>query len=365
MQSFHYTPLSVTSRYLAGQFMSLFVPIILGLVMLYTVVDLFDRMNILLRHQATVGAATRYILFKIPLMLTQITPPAVVIAALLTFGLLSRRNEIIALRASGVSLEQTALPITVVTLAISFAALIWNETVVPYSSRKFQYVNNIEIRKRPLRGILSEREIWYHGADGFYNIDYVDGARQTVYGLVIYRLDAGFRLRSVIKVPKAEWLDGRWHVLGAEEHLLENGDFSAIPIRPGGLAIAETLDDFLEVQREPEELSYGALRQRIRDLTRKGIDASNYLVDLYLKLALPFASAVLGLVAIPIGGRLRRHPSMAAIVGLGMALGFGYWVVLGLATSLGESGTLSPFIAAWAANAVYLLLGVALFLYSD
>ena len=71
---------------------------------------------------------------------------------------------------------------------------------------------------------------------------------------------------------------------------------------------------------------------------------------------------MLALVAIPIGGRLRRHPSIAAIIGLGTAVGFAYWVLLGLATSLGQSGALPPLVAAWAANAIFLLLGVVLFL---
>jgi lipopolysaccharide export system permease protein len=131
------------------------------------------------------------------------------------------------------------------------------------------------------------------------------------------------------------------------------------------LAIPETLDDFLEVQREPEELSFSQLRDRIDSLTRKGIDASHYLVDLHLKLALPFASALLALVAVPIGGRLRRHPSVAAIIGLGTAVGFCYWVVLALAMSLGQSGAIPPLPAAWVANAIYALLGAVLFLWSE
>ncbi len=111
--------------------MSLLLPILAGFVLLYIIIDLFDRLDILLRHDATVAAAARYFLFKIPLMLTQITPPAVITAALLTFGLMGRRNEIIALRAGGVSLMQTAVPVLVLSLAISVAALVWNETVVP------------------------------------------------------------------------------------------------------------------------------------------------------------------------------------------------------------------------------------------
>src|SRR5216683_8074399 len=94
-------PLSVVNRYMAGQFLAFFVPILAGFVLLYVVIDLFDRLDIFLRYQASADAAIRYFLFKIPLMVTQITPPAVITAVLLAFGMLSRRNEIIALRSGG------------------------------------------------------------------------------------------------------------------------------------------------------------------------------------------------------------------------------------------------------------------------
>jgi len=289
----------------------------------------------------------------------------VITAALLAFGILGRRNEIIALRASGVSLAQTAVPILVLAAAISIAALIWNETVVPYCSRRFEYVNNVEIRKRAIRGVLSDRAIWYHGVDGFYNIDYVDRGRQAVYELTIYRLDDQFRLRSVVNVPRAEWVEGRWEAHDAVEHQLDGNRFGSMPIPPDRVTISETLDDFLEVQREPEELSFTELRERVDNLRRKGIDPSHYLVDLYLKLALPFASLALAWVAIPIGGRLRRHPSIAATIGLGTAVGFCYWVLLGLSSSLGLSGAIPPLIAAWTANGVFVLFGTVLFLWSE
>lgn len=358
-------PLSVVNRYLARQFFAFFIPILAGFVLLYVIIDLFDRLDALLRYQATANAAARYFLFKIPLMVTQITSPAVITAVLLAFGMLGRRNEIIALRAGGVSLTQTALPILVLAAAISVASLVWNETVVPYCSRKFQYVNNVEIRKRDVRGVLSDRAIWYHGGDGFYNIDYVDRARQVLYNLTIYRLDDEFRLRSVVNVPRAQWVDDHWEASGAVEYEIDGTTFRSTAVAAESLSIPETVDDFLDVQREPEELSFIELRDRIDSLTRKGIDASHYLVDLYLKLALPFSSAVLALVAVPISGRLRRHPSIAAIVGLGTLLGFLYWVLLGLSTSLGETGAIPPLVAAWAANAIYGLVGAALFLWSE
>lgn len=358
-------PWSVVNRHVGGQFLALFLPIVAAFVLLYIVIDLFDRLNSFLRYQATAAAAARYLLFKIPLMITQITPPAVITAALLGFGMLGRRNEIIALRAGGVSLLQTALPVLCLACLISTGTLVWNETVVPYCSRRSEYVNKVEIRKRPVRGVLSDRCIWYHGQDGFYNIDYVDRDQQAMYDVTIYRFDPEFRLLSVVSVPRAQWVGDHWVATGAVEHELVGDTFRTVPLSSDQLTISETIDDFLEVQREPEELSFSELRARIDSMTRKGIDASHYLVDLYLKLAVPFSSAVLALIAVPIAGRLRRHPSIAAIVGIGTAVGFGYWVLLGLATSLGQSGTLPPLLAAWAANALYALLGVLLFLWSD
>ena len=104
---------SVTSRYLIRECLSVLLPVILMFLVLYLIVDFFERLDLLLRNHAAPISAVRYFVFKIPLMVTQIMPPAVLAAVLLSLGMLSRRNEIIALRASGVSLVQTAFPLLV------------------------------------------------------------------------------------------------------------------------------------------------------------------------------------------------------------------------------------------------------------
>jgi len=358
-----WTPAFVTSRYLIREFLGIFVPIVAAFVLMYVVVDFFDRLSILLKSHAPGMAALRYFLFKIPLMLTQIMPPAVLTAMLVSLGMLSRRNEIIALRASGVSLYQTAVPLLGLAALISAGTLAWNETVVPYCTREYQYVNNVEIRKRELRGILSDREIWYHGADGFYNIDHIDTHRQTLFGVTIFKTDSRFDLHTIVQIASAQWTPAGWLATDAVARTIgDDGTVTTERLDPHQPLMHETLRDFLEVHREPEELSYAALRRLIEDLTRKGIDASNYLVDLNMKLAVPFASFVLACVAVPLAGRVQRHPSVAAILLAGLIIGFAYWVILALTNSLGQSGVLPAVVAAWASNVVFFLLGVALFL---
>jgi lipopolysaccharide export system permease protein len=357
---------TLLDRYVVREFLGVLLPILLGFVLLYLIVDFFDRLDILLRHQASTISAVKYFAFKTPLMVTQVLPPAVLVAALLSLGLLNRRNEVTAMRAAGVSLAQTARPLLIVAAGISVLALAWDEAVVPYCARQFQYVNNVEIRKRALRGIFSDREIWYRGAQGVYNIEHVDQKHGALYGLTIYQVDPDFGLRTILEVPTARWSASGWEAHGALEHIVQpNGELDTRPVAAGKPVISETLNDFLEVHREPEELSFLALRARIQQLSQQGIDASEDLVALQMKLAVPFASFVLAWVGIPLAGRVRRHPSIAATLGAGLLVGAGYWVILAFGKSLGDTTVLSAIPAAWAANTLYLLLGGIFFLSSE
>ena len=127
----------------------------------------------------------------------------------------------------------------------------------------------------------------------------------------------------------------------------------------------ETLDDFSVVTVEPEEFSYSMLREQIASLQSKGVDASESWVDLHLKIALPIASLVLMLVAVPLAARGTRVSSLPAAVGLGFMIGFSYFIVLAFTRALGQSGAMPPLIAAWVSNAIFVLIGAYHLLGSD
>lgn len=355
--------MNILNRYVARELLAVFLPALCGFVALYLIVDFFDRVDILLRHEATMRSAVKYFLFKVPLMVTQVLPAAVLLATIVGLGLLGRRNEITAMRAAGVSLWRTARPLLLGAAAISLAALIWDETVVPYASRQFQYVNNVEIRKRPERGIFSEREIWYRGLQGIYNIAHIDQGRGMLFGLTVYRLNDSFELAAVIEVPAATWRGAGWEVHHATEHWVgASGELQSRDLGPGEVMIGESLDDFREIHRRAEELTFLELRSRLQRLAAQGIDASEYAIDLQMKLAVPFATLVLAAVGVALAGRVRRHTSIAALVGMGLCAGAGYWMILALTRSLGEAEVISAIPAAWTANAVYLALAALLFL---
>jgi lipopolysaccharide export system permease protein len=265
-----------------------------------------------------------------------------------------------------ISLWQISGPIVVACFGLSLFTLVWNEYVVPECSLRAHYVERVRIKKKQFRGHFGEWEIWYHGKQSFTNIQRFDAKRAQVHGLKRYEFDEQFRLVRMVTAATATWTDGRWEATEASEVLIApDGSLATKHLAANGLELAETPEDFSAVYREPDDLSFAALRAEIADLQRKGIDTTDATVGLWLKLAVPFVSLVMVLVALPLATRRSRTATVAANVGLALVVGFSYWVVLALSTSLGRTGVLPPAIAAWSANVIFSAIGLIFFLGSE
>jgi lipopolysaccharide export system permease protein len=349
--------LPTASRHIVQEFAATFGLTLAAFVAIYVLADFFDRIESFLKYDAPLGAILRSFLFKMPLVITQVTPMAVLAGALVGLGLLARQNEFVALRACGVSIWQVLLPLLGVAAAVAVLVFVWNETVVPYSARRWHEIEDIEIKKRTVATVFTGDEIWYHGRAGFYNISRIAPRKHALYGLTVYQLGRNFRPVRVIEAASATWDGERWHLEGGHVREFGSDGWRDAPLDDGTFSLPERPDDFRVAYVEPEEFSFGALRQQIQQLRAKGIDASESLVDMYLKIALPAASVVLMLVAVPLAVRGTRVTSLAAGVGLGFAIGFAYFIVLAFARALGQASTLPPLFAAWAANLLFAAIG--------
>lgn len=357
--------LPVLGRHVGLEFLRTFALTMLAFVAIYVLADFFDRFDSFLQHDASMAAIARLFLYKVPLILTQVAPLAVLAGGLIGLGLLARQNEFVAMRACGVSILQVLAPLAILATAICAATFVWNETVVPASARRWHQVWHREIKQKHGAGVFTGREFWYHGGAGFYNVNRVVPRRRQLVGLTVYQLGADFRPARVIRASSATWTGTAW-----ELHEPRTLEFDTEPSRevagvPPGFTLPETLEDFRVVSVEAEEFSYRMLRDQIASLQAKGVDASESWVDLHLKIALPAASLVLMLVAVPLAARGSRVSSLPAAVGLGFVIGFAYFIVLAFARALGQTGALPPLLAAWTSNILFILVGAYHLLGSD
>lgn len=348
----------ILARYLIGEFLRIFGLAVVAFVVVYLIADFSDRIDDFLKHQAAAGSIVRYFLFKIPKIVNEVIPIAVLASLLLSLGGLTRHNEVTAMRASGLSTLQIVAPLLVTCLALSLVSFAWNETVVPYFAGRARYVNQVEIKKRQLPGVVGDQQIWAHGQDRFYNIQSFDARKNVLVGVTIYPIDTEFRLRGLVRIPRARWVKEAWrYPRGHELEFGLDGEIRSVALGPGILELEETPADLQAVKRDSEEFSYRELAALVESYGQKGLDTTEYRVDLHLKIAVPFICAVMALISVPLGLRGGRSSSLASNIGTGLLIGASYWFVLALAVSLGHSGVLPAFVAAWAANVIFAAIG--------
>jgi lipopolysaccharide export system permease protein len=353
-------PLPTASTYLGKEFLRAFFFCLFFLWGLTLLVDFFDRLDDFIRQDAPILAVIRYFFFKAPLFVSQFAPAAALTGSLLSLSLLSRNRELLALKACGIGVGQIALPLLLSATLLSLGTWAWGEFVVPSTFRKARFINAVEIKKKPLKSLLNEHGFWYHGEKIFYRIEHFDPRTNTLSGLLAYTLDDQFHVRSLIEATQATWHEGQWQCEGFQEKFLTA---SATPTTYScSTVLKESPDDFSLVAMEAEEFSSQQLRTFIADLQRKGLDVTTYQVDLQLKSAIPLAILAMTLLGISLAVPGARQLTLATSLGLALVVGFGYWFLLGLTVSLGNSGVLSPLLSAWTANSATCLIGVFLLL---
>ena len=142
----------------------------------------------------------------------------------------------------------------------------------------------------PLTVVFNASSIWFQNEQGFVNIEYFDATHNALYNITLHVMDEAFRLVRLVEVPRATWTGTEWELAqGSVTAFINEGDSVTRNTIAGDLRVDAKPDELRRKRRRAYEFSYNELRKQIGELERKGLDATEYLVDLNYKLAAPFA----------------------------------------------------------------------------
>jgi lipopolysaccharide export system permease protein len=289
-------------------------------------------------------------------------PACVLLAALITFGLFSRNHEIVAMKANGISLTRIARPVLAFALLACGLNFLLNEFVTPAANWQAEYIKYVEVQKKKEWGAFKENQIWYKSQNAIYNFKLFVPSENRIKGVTISYLDPQFSLLSRIDAREALWKGDRWELRDVLRTTFAGKDFPVIERLPTlAVDIAEKPEDFLIVQKSADQMGFRELRKYIRKLRQEGYDATRYETDLHGKIAFVFASLILALIGVVFPMRSERSGGIAQGIGIGVIIGFSYWIVFAFTLSLGRSGTLPPVVAAWATNVILGVVAVVMF----
>ncbi len=350
----------IHDRYLLKQFIRIFFIAILAFTVIYITIDVFEEIDNFIDHEASLPTIGLYYLFSIPFILTYIIPVSLLLGAIFALGIMSRRNEITAFIASGLSLVRIATPILVTAVAVSIFSTWFNDEVVSKANRRSEDIKHHEIEGRTRSNPTIKENFHYLGEDGYvYLARRYSIATKTLHDVVVQKFDETTLIRRV-DAKKAKWNDGQWTFTNGFDRLFDSDaehvqafDELLIP------EIHELPNDFAKDQVDVEHMNFKELATHVEKVQRSGGDVERYLTDLYFKFSYPLAGSIFVLLGVALSSGKRKQ-SIATGFGLTLAISFIYYGVLRVGQTLGYNGVLPPLLAAELGNIIFLVIGIAL-----
>jgi len=338
-------------KYLGLEFLKVYILSALALTVIGLTGVLSDDLNDYLRSGYSLASALRAFLWMVPGIYVQFSPPAVLVAVLITLGLMGKYQETLVLEASGLSPLRFLCPFLGVSLMLSLGTFLVNERVVPVSYNQFKQETEIRKPFLALPAFFLYADVYRVKKDLFENSTilffYPDGRLKEVYQ------------------AKQSWIgkDGKWQMkIGSRTVFAASGQ-SAYKDSFENLAaefglVREDLQPFL---RPLEMLNLRQLSDYLKKLAKAGVSPANVRTAYFSRFSTPLLNLVVVFLALPLVLIRTRSRPILIITGICLAV-FTYWFY-SLSLALGKEGYITPILAAFLPHLI--ILGVAgLFLYA-
>ena len=330
----------------------------LVLLLVFTV---FELLGDIVRNQVSSLKVGEYLLNVTPYFLYNVAPLAILLAVLITLGLMQRSNEITAIKATGISIYRVVTPVLVVCAALAVALFVSEQFYLPYSNKRQDALRN-EIKGKPAQTYLNPDRKWIFGQHfTIYYYQLFDSERNEFGRLSVFQFDpATFQLKQRIYAARARWEDTveKWVCTQGWERDFRGPaiqNFRTFDVATFA-AVSEPPTYFKKEVKQSSEMNYQELRRYIHDLQQSGFEVVRLRVQLEKKFAFPAVALIMAVLAIPFSLQAGRRSTVTGVaIAVGIALV--YWTISGLFEAMGNISELPPFLAAWSPDLIFALLG--------
>lgn len=329
---------------------------------LYLLIEFFEKVDNFARKNAAISQYIIYFTCKIPMIVAQIIPLAVLMAVFMTIGTLSQSNELTAMRAGGMSLPRITLPLLTMGLIVSLAILAANEWLVPITTREANRIYRFDLDKSQQLTITRDK-VWLKDGNALVNIRIVIPSQNLLQGVSIQELYENGRPATRIDAKRATYSAGSWQGEDVSTTYFSATSGEVVNVSHNtnaALPLTKNPKDFSAISERNDEMTISALAYMAQRVKEEGYDSTRYLVDLHGRLATPFASLIMAFLGIPFALQRGRGSSLAIGIAISVFIGISYHLFQGMMLALGYSGTIPILLAAWFPNTLFGLLGATL-----
>jgi len=357
----------ILDEYILREFVAMFLLVLAGFVLLMIVFTFFDLVGDILRNRIALSIVGDYLLNLTPSMLYQIAPLAVLIAALATFGVMNRNSEIVAIKATGISLYRLIIPIVTISVALAVALFLFDQYYLPQANRRQEALRNV-IKGRPPQTYLHPEQKWMMGLKPqpgepgrIFYYEFFDPDRNEFANLSVFEFDpATFQLTRRIFSKRVAWNAdaGAWVFENGWVRDVQGANVKAYRtfLETSFPEVRATPDYFRKEDLQSQEMNFGQLDRYIHDLQQSGFDTKRLSVALWQKVSYPLIAVVMAVLAIPFALSMGRRSSLTGVA-VAIAVALAYRVVNDLFGAMGYVDYLPAAMAAWSADVLFGLTG--------
>jgi LPS export ABC transporter permease LptG/LPS export ABC transporter permease LptF len=354
-------------------FLGLILASFLVLVLIFT---FFELLSDIMRNRIPLVTVGEYLLNKMPDLLYTITPLAVLLAVLVTFGLMQKSNEITAMKATGISIYRTTVPVLVICAFLAGGLFLLEESYLPYANTRVETLRNF-IKGKPAQTYQRPGHKWIFGQNNvIYYYEFYDPDRDQFGNISSFEFDPHtFQITKRIYAARAHWEESlqKWVFERGWERSFQrrvSGDHSGSD-KPFEQISRFDVSTFPELSEQPSyfkkeikqssEMNYEELRAYIRDLQQSGFDVVRLRVQLQKKLAFPLITLVMAVLAIPFSLSAGKRGALTGVAAA-LLIGVVYWIISGLFEAMGNVNQLPAILAAWSPDIIFGMVGAYLVL---
>jgi len=337
--------------------------ILLVFIGLYFIADIFTNLSDFLQAKTSLLILVQYYIASIPLIFLRVSPLALLISTLYTFGELNKNNEIISIRASGTTIIRIAFPIIFFALFLSVLTLFVQEKTLMKSQKRVDDIKT-QFIKKTMANATEEHNLAFTSGDRIFFVQKFFPKKGLLKNVIIFEEGEDRKLKKKIVCKEISYEYGFWIAKDIIEYDLDlDGNISNIPISLPTKKIS--------LKEKPQELllkrsifsQFSSLSHLKKEISRlKKVKANkllaNLTIDYYQKIADPFSHLFIVIGILPLALEIKKRKVALSSVGIGFIFSFIYYVLSSFSIALGKSGIILPFLSVSLAPAFFLTVGI-------
>ncbi len=318
-----------------------------ALVSIYLLVDFFERIDNFLDAGKPVGMAAKYFLLKIPFMADMLQPVSILLAGVITLGLLNHSHEMMALKAGGIGTLRIAQPLIISAIVCTLFALVLAETLLPATMNETTRIWDEEVHHKIPKGTIRNGRIYHKGNQGIYSFIRPDSTKNTFDNFSYTKLNNKYESELFITAEKAVWNNDKWTFYDGQIKRPVNDAKNIQDIKlfkEISIDLPEGPLDFFAPVLKLSNHSISKLFSESRDQKTRLASVNFHSRLSYLFLGIPLV--LMGLPVLLIVYR-KWGQDLTVAVPISCGLAFVAWGWWSTSQSLAKAEYLSPFLASW------------------